>query len=271
MLKLWRLFPPFLQRGSSGAAVHVLYKILIWFQGWPGFEEVDNLVDNGVFGPVMARCVMALQRLIKSNEIDGHFGPGTRQDLLAWSSEKDVPEYFDVSNLMISDSTDPDQRTLWTGPYHVGAMIWPMPAVQLKPAHEVDVDVFNNDVSFVHDLEVTISNLGSSIIPEKDKSRVFLAMLKSVSVWCGTGKSASFHSTSLLQVTAIAFRNHKMVTLLEEEKGKKDIYGDHAEVIWNIVDMLGEVELVGKDPSTTTLENSENTASVKTSETTPDA
>jgi len=104
MLKKRMLFPPYLQRGSVGAAVDALHMILFMLGLGAG------IVRDGDFGEMTESAVKKLQERLglTGDDVDGKFGPGTRARL----KEKlgiDV-EAIPGSPKMYADDTN------WVGP-----------------------------------------------------------------------------------------------------------------------------------------------------------
>lgn len=95
-----KLFPPFLEQGSSGVAVDVLHALLCSL----GFGE--GIVRDCDYGPATTKAVKDLQVFLgfEGNDVDGKFGPATRArlkdkhsldvDLIPWSQEFDEGDTF---------------------------------------------------------------------------------------------------------------------------------------------------------------------------------
>lgn len=71
-----KLFPTYLSQGSSGPAVFVLQ---VWLMG-AGFNPVGMIAD-GIYGPRTVEAVIKLQLDLETVDVDGEFGPETKQAL----------------------------------------------------------------------------------------------------------------------------------------------------------------------------------------------
>ena len=117
-----RLFPPFLDEGSSGAAVKFLQVILIG-RG----IAVKGLVADGAYGPLTAASIRRVQQNVglRGANRDGNLGPRTRERCR-------VRGFFDFDAVPLM-AIDGNVTTQWFGPDSKERMIWP-PA----PASEED-------------------------------------------------------------------------------------------------------------------------------------
>ena len=98
------LFPPYLDQGSTGAAVNVL--ALLLKSGCYG--DHDAIVLDGVYGPLIAEAVKDFQEgwSFEGADVDGNFGPKTRT---AWKEANRI----DVDELTVGMFTMP---TVGKGP-----------------------------------------------------------------------------------------------------------------------------------------------------------
>lgn len=101
-----KLFPPFLNVGSSGAAVDVLH-ILLHAMGYG-----EGIIRDGQYGEATAAAVKKLQEDLgfPEAERDGNFGPATRS-VLSQINGIDIdaipgPDVFEIST----------RETQWVGP-----------------------------------------------------------------------------------------------------------------------------------------------------------
>ena len=101
-----KLFPPFLNVGSHGAAVRFLQGTL----QVRGFAA-PSLICDGDYGEQTVQSVKSLQRTL-GLEDDGNFGPATRVQL------KDT-YYLDLDAVIVglgSANNGANQDTFWIGP-----------------------------------------------------------------------------------------------------------------------------------------------------------
>lgn len=117
------LFPPFLNAGSTGSAVHELHKILCLL----GLDTDHELEFDGEYGGVTVKLVKKMQvelnRLMSSGlTCDGNFGRDTRKAMIPlgihindipFAAEDGLPPYMGL--------------TQWAGPEHDGLKTWPEP------------------------------------------------------------------------------------------------------------------------------------------------
>ena len=97
------LFPPYLNFGSSGAAVDFLHSILC-AKAYGG-----GIVRDGEYGEATADAVRSLQRDLgfTGDDVDGNFGPATRAALKA-------QKLIDVG--LIPGHTKLTCETVWINP-----------------------------------------------------------------------------------------------------------------------------------------------------------
>lgn len=109
-----RLFPPYLNEGSSGDAVFALQMLL---------NMLDSEFPVELNGSHVGRSVEAVKRLQQNklgftgDDVDGNFGPGTRQALRQQMG-------IDVEAIP-RPKTQILLYTKWTGPDHEGIHLWP--------------------------------------------------------------------------------------------------------------------------------------------------
>ena len=106
-----KLFPPYLDQGSKGTAVDVLHCILCVL----GFGE--RIVRDGEYGEETKAAVKELQVSMEfeGEDIDGNFGPKTREEL---------DNYYDIDVGLIPFSSHYDKGNTWRGPGEEGDKVW---------------------------------------------------------------------------------------------------------------------------------------------------
>ena len=137
------LFPPHLDAGSSGPAVRFLQCLLLSLE----LNAGEDLVPDGEYGPVTVAAVKEFQGEVlgmPEEEIDGNFGPRTRETLFEVFGASDSDSGIDVN--VIPASAFPGTTT-WYGPGTEGPQTWPPAETSdtsdggIPPAHRADGSV----------------------------------------------------------------------------------------------------------------------------------